>query len=104
MDLKYPPEADAFREKVRAFLTENLPAGWKGIGALSHDEADAFRIDAHPDRHDVAAAQREHAVHSAGLEETGDHRRRAVFGNLWCIHRSLPPVPEKAGSGGGVSD
>ncbi|MCB0983646.1 MAG: acyl-CoA dehydrogenase family protein, partial [Ilumatobacter sp.] len=43
MDLKYPPEADAFREKVRAFLTENLPAGWKGIGALSHDEADAFR-------------------------------------------------------------
>ena len=43
MDLNYPPEADAFREKVRAFLAENLPAGWKGIGALSHDEADAFR-------------------------------------------------------------
>jgi alkylation response protein AidB-like acyl-CoA dehydrogenase len=43
MDLTYPPEADAYREQVRAFLAENLPAGWKGIGALTHDEAASFR-------------------------------------------------------------
>ncbi|MFN8021156.1 MAG: acyl-CoA dehydrogenase family protein [Acidimicrobiales bacterium] len=42
MDLTYPPEADEFRAKVRAFLEANLPAGWKGIGSLSHDEASAF--------------------------------------------------------------
>ncbi|HAP77445.1 MAG TPA: acyl-CoA dehydrogenase [Acidimicrobiaceae bacterium] len=43
MDLTYPPEADVFREKVRAFLAANLPAGWKGIGALAPEEADEFR-------------------------------------------------------------
>ncbi len=43
MDLKYPPEADVYREKVRAFLAANLPAGWKGIGALAPEAADEFR-------------------------------------------------------------
>lgn len=28
MDLTYPPEAEAFRHEVRAWLEENLPAGW----------------------------------------------------------------------------
>jgi alkylation response protein AidB-like acyl-CoA dehydrogenase len=42
MDLTFPPEADEFRAKVRAFLDANLPAGWQGIGALPHEEADAF--------------------------------------------------------------
>ena len=42
MDLVYPPEADEFRAKVRAFLDANLPDGWRGIGALPHAEADAF--------------------------------------------------------------
>jgi alkylation response protein AidB-like acyl-CoA dehydrogenase len=42
MDLTYPPEADTYREKVRAFLAEHLPADWKGIGALSHADAEAF--------------------------------------------------------------
>ena len=28
MDLSYPPEAEAFRAQVRAWLAENLPAGW----------------------------------------------------------------------------
>ena len=34
MDPTYPPEADAYREKVQAFLAEHLPADWKGTGAL----------------------------------------------------------------------
>ncbi len=42
MDLTYPPEADLFRDKVRAFLDANLPEGWKGIGALNHTDAAAF--------------------------------------------------------------
>jgi alkylation response protein AidB-like acyl-CoA dehydrogenase len=42
MDPRYSPQAEVFRVKVRAFLSENLPAGWPGIGALSHEEADAF--------------------------------------------------------------
>jgi alkylation response protein AidB-like acyl-CoA dehydrogenase len=39
----YPPEAEEYREKVRAFLGEHLPAGWKGIGSLDHDSARAFQ-------------------------------------------------------------
>ncbi|MFP5326765.1 MAG: acyl-CoA dehydrogenase [Acidimicrobiia bacterium] len=43
MDVRYPPEAEAYREKVQAFLAEHLPADWKGIGALAHgDEYDRF--------------------------------------------------------------
>ena len=42
MDLRYPPEADDYREKVRGFLGEHLPADWKGIGALTHEGARAF--------------------------------------------------------------
>ena len=34
MDVRYPKEAEVYREKVHAFLAEHLPAGWKGIGAL----------------------------------------------------------------------
>jgi alkylation response protein AidB-like acyl-CoA dehydrogenase len=36
--MRYPPEADAYREKVQSFLAEHLPANWKGIGALEGDE------------------------------------------------------------------
>ena len=31
----YSAEAEAYREKVQAFLAEKLPANWKGIGAES---------------------------------------------------------------------
>ena len=34
----YPVESLAFREKIQAFLSEHLPADWKGFGHLSHDE------------------------------------------------------------------
>ncbi len=35
MDLSYSPEEEAFRERVRQFLRDNLPSGWaeSGIGA-----------------------------------------------------------------------
>ena len=45
MDMRYPKEAEAYREKVHAFLGEHLPPGWKGIGALSHEEAGRFTAD-----------------------------------------------------------
>ncbi len=42
MELRYPPEADTYRASVQAFLTAELPSDWKGIGALSEADADAF--------------------------------------------------------------
>jgi alkylation response protein AidB-like acyl-CoA dehydrogenase len=42
MDPRYPPEAESYREKVRAFLGEHLPPGWKGIGALEAEAAASF--------------------------------------------------------------
>jgi alkylation response protein AidB-like acyl-CoA dehydrogenase len=42
MDVRYPQEAETYREKVQAFLAEHLPADWKGIGALDKQEAEAF--------------------------------------------------------------
>ena len=36
------------------------------------DDADAFRIEPHPDRHDVPATQREHALDATTLQETRD--------------------------------
>jgi alkylation response protein AidB-like acyl-CoA dehydrogenase len=38
VDPRYSAEADAYRDKIRAWLAEHLPAGWEGVGALSNDE------------------------------------------------------------------
>jgi alkylation response protein AidB-like acyl-CoA dehydrogenase len=38
MDIRYPPEAEQYREHVRAFLAEHLPADWKGLGTLDEGE------------------------------------------------------------------
>jgi alkylation response protein AidB-like acyl-CoA dehydrogenase len=38
----YTPEAEAYREKVQAFLAEQLPPGWAGIGRLDGDDLHAF--------------------------------------------------------------
>jgi len=38
----YTAEAEAYREKVQAFLAEKLPAKWKGIGALDGKELETF--------------------------------------------------------------
>jgi alkylation response protein AidB-like acyl-CoA dehydrogenase len=43
MDPRYSSEAEEFRDRVRAFLRDNLPVGWRGLGAITdRDEADAF--------------------------------------------------------------
>jgi hypothetical protein len=39
---KYSPEAEAFREKVQAFLAEHLPSNWAGAGALDHETLARF--------------------------------------------------------------
>lgn len=44
MDIDYPPEAEAFRDRIQAFLAEHLPAGWSGPGALQPDEREAFAL------------------------------------------------------------
>ena len=45
MQPTYSPEAEAYREKIQAFLAEHLPADWKGIGALGLEESSAFAED-----------------------------------------------------------
>ncbi|UXA04723.1 acyl-CoA dehydrogenase [Mycobacterium sp. SMC-2] len=38
MDVDYPPEAEAFRDQIRAFLDEQLPPDWAGGGALPPEQ------------------------------------------------------------------
>ena len=38
MDVDYPPQAEAFRDRIRAFLAEHLPPDWSGGGALAPEE------------------------------------------------------------------
>ncbi|MGW3645345.1 acyl-CoA dehydrogenase family protein [Streptomyces sp. NPDC000878] len=45
MDISYPPETEAFRTEVREFLSETLPPGWTGIGALDEEAAWIFARD-----------------------------------------------------------
>ncbi|MFT3854865.1 MAG: acyl-CoA dehydrogenase family protein [Ilumatobacteraceae bacterium] len=42
MDPTYSAEADAYREKVQAFLAEKLPINWAGIGKLDGQELTDF--------------------------------------------------------------
>ena len=42
MQPTYSNDAEAYREKVQAFLAEKLPAGWQGTGSLDGDELDQF--------------------------------------------------------------
>jgi alkylation response protein AidB-like acyl-CoA dehydrogenase len=42
MDPRYTAEAEAYREKIQAFLAEHLPAGWTGLGALDPDARARF--------------------------------------------------------------
>jgi alkylation response protein AidB-like acyl-CoA dehydrogenase len=42
MQPTYTAEAEAYREKVQAFLAERLPSNWKGIGALEGEELETF--------------------------------------------------------------
>ncbi len=46
MDLNYPPEAEAFRAEIRAWLEANLPAGWFDEGfEQTPEEKVAFQKD-----------------------------------------------------------
>ena len=38
MNPEYPAETEAFRQKIRDFLAENLPEGWKGLGGLPAED------------------------------------------------------------------
>jgi alkylation response protein AidB-like acyl-CoA dehydrogenase len=43
MNTSYGTEADSFRARIRAVIGDNLPAGWRGIGAIEdREEADRF--------------------------------------------------------------
>ena len=42
MQPTYSPEAEAYREKVQAFLAEKLPSNWRGLGALDGDDVTSF--------------------------------------------------------------
>ena len=43
MDLTYPPEAETFREEIRAWLEDNLPDGWFDEGfTMTHEERQQF--------------------------------------------------------------
>jgi alkylation response protein AidB-like acyl-CoA dehydrogenase len=52
MEPTYPPAAEAFREKVQAFLAEHLPAEWRGVGALEGAELERFVADWRQTLHD----------------------------------------------------
>ncbi|MPY92886.1 MAG: acyl-CoA dehydrogenase [Acidimicrobiia bacterium] len=45
MDIRYSAEAEAYREKIQAFLAEHLPSGWSGIGALDPEARRRFSED-----------------------------------------------------------
>jgi alkylation response protein AidB-like acyl-CoA dehydrogenase len=42
VDPTYSAEAEAYRAKIKAFLAENLPSDWQGLGALGKDERTQF--------------------------------------------------------------
>jgi len=42
---QYDVDAEAYREKVRAFLGEKLPAGFTGIGSLEGDALVEFTTE-----------------------------------------------------------
>ncbi len=42
MDPLYPAESEAFRERLRTFLDENLPEGWSGLGQLPTEDVLPF--------------------------------------------------------------
>lgn len=45
MDPSYSQEAEAYREKIGAFLAEHLPADWAGMGALPADKLAMFMAE-----------------------------------------------------------
>jgi alkylation response protein AidB-like acyl-CoA dehydrogenase len=42
MDPTYSAEAEEYREKIRGFLAEHLPAGWAGVGSLPPEQRETW--------------------------------------------------------------
>jgi len=42
VEIKFSAAAEEYRAQVRTLLSQELPAGWRGIGALSAEERDQF--------------------------------------------------------------
>lgn len=42
MDITYPPQAEEYRSKVKAFLRAHLPPDWEGIGSLATEDSTLF--------------------------------------------------------------
>ncbi len=45
MEPTYSPEAEAYREKIQAFLAEHLPSNWRGTGQLEGDDVYRFTME-----------------------------------------------------------
>ena len=45
MHPRYTAEAEAYREKIQAFLAEHLPPDWRGLGALDPEAGTGFVAD-----------------------------------------------------------
>jgi alkylation response protein AidB-like acyl-CoA dehydrogenase len=45
MEPKHTAEAEAYREKIQAFLGENLPQKWNGLGALNGEQRSRFTAE-----------------------------------------------------------
>jgi len=43
MDPTYPAESEQYRQTIRTFLDENLPADWNGIGSMGEQEREEFQ-------------------------------------------------------------
>jgi alkylation response protein AidB-like acyl-CoA dehydrogenase len=42
VDIAYSPEAEEYRDKIRAFLADHLPTGWTGLGGLPEGQRHGF--------------------------------------------------------------
>ncbi|HMS12245.1 MAG TPA: acyl-CoA dehydrogenase family protein [Microthrixaceae bacterium] len=42
MNPVFPPESEAFRTRIKQFLTDSLPDGWAGLGGIPSDDVLAF--------------------------------------------------------------
>jgi hypothetical protein len=78
MQPTYTAEAEAYREKVQAFLAEKLPTNWRGIGRLAGDELREFVTNWRAILYD--------AGHRNAIRDRGNRfNRDAIASSLWEI-------------------
>ena len=83
------PGSDQRHANAPTQLTVGMRHIDRGALVAHVDDANAFGIEPHPDRHDVAPAQREHAVNAARFEEARDQCGAAGVGDDGCGHLGL---------------